>query len=449
MPAGMERTYVIHTDGYFQEITGRVAPLPFHAMSNYPYPASEHYPTDAAHQSYLRDFETRVHHGPAQPGPLDRVREWLSSAVDAVRRLAEVAWQPVPRSVRLAAAQPKALPGTTRHVPEPGGRHYSIDSDQFVTLALSAASAPGTYMPAAGWESAGTSTPPTPDSPGAAVGAGPLGNLAAVDGALWSTNLTTADHAWNWQIAKFTLSAADVGRLSELRVVWQGRGEPTAGYRTRFAVWNPGTSSWDSTLTATALGTTGSFLFSKAAVPSSVCLSCHDGTTPAGVVVPNGVVNVGATWVNTSTASFHSAYAPSGGNGGGLIPLYTRGVAPNIPCATCHDPHGTANIFHIPTSVEGRSGISVTNGASAERLCGACHTGNANDWHFGCSGPGSCHYTMAHTSDHGADPGTPGPGSDCLGCHGHGRVWAHAYVDPSGCDCHGDGGVNEVSWKTF
>ncbi len=221
-------------------------------------------------------------------------------------------------------------------------------------------------MPAAGWESAGTSTPPTPDSPGAAVGAGPLGNLAAVDGALWSTNLTTADHAWNWQIAKFTLSAADVGRLSELRVAWQGRGEPSR--RVQDAVRscsNPGTSSWDSTLTATALGTTGSFLFSKAAVPSSVCLSCHDGTTPAGVVVPSGIVNVGVTWVSTSTASFHSAYAPSGGNGGGLIPLYTRGVAPNIPCATCHDPHRDRE--HLPHPDVGRGPIGHLGNERRER----------------------------------------------------------------------------------
>ena len=36
-----------------------VLPLPFHAMSRYPYPAREHYPDDAAHREYLREYLTR------------------------------------------------------------------------------------------------------------------------------------------------------------------------------------------------------------------------------------------------------------------------------------------------------------------------------------------------------------------------------------------------------
>jgi hypothetical protein len=34
-------------------------PLPFHAMSAYPYKASEHFPLDADHAAYLKDFLTR------------------------------------------------------------------------------------------------------------------------------------------------------------------------------------------------------------------------------------------------------------------------------------------------------------------------------------------------------------------------------------------------------
>ena len=36
-----------------------VEPLPFHSMSRYPYPASEHYPDDASHQAYRRRYNTR------------------------------------------------------------------------------------------------------------------------------------------------------------------------------------------------------------------------------------------------------------------------------------------------------------------------------------------------------------------------------------------------------
>jgi hypothetical protein len=36
-----------------------VLPLPFHAMSRYPYPAGERYPDDEAHRAYIREYLTR------------------------------------------------------------------------------------------------------------------------------------------------------------------------------------------------------------------------------------------------------------------------------------------------------------------------------------------------------------------------------------------------------
>ena len=36
-----------------------VLPLPFHAMSRYPYPAGESYPQDAPHAAYVRAYLTR------------------------------------------------------------------------------------------------------------------------------------------------------------------------------------------------------------------------------------------------------------------------------------------------------------------------------------------------------------------------------------------------------
>ena len=66
-PAG-ERDFMLVTDAYFKQpfvkyLLGSkistVDPLPFHGMSNYPYPSSESYPSDAEHLAYLSEWNTR------------------------------------------------------------------------------------------------------------------------------------------------------------------------------------------------------------------------------------------------------------------------------------------------------------------------------------------------------------------------------------------------------
>jgi hypothetical protein len=37
-----------------------VDPLPFRAMSGFPYPSTESYPSDEAHTNYLREYNTRT-----------------------------------------------------------------------------------------------------------------------------------------------------------------------------------------------------------------------------------------------------------------------------------------------------------------------------------------------------------------------------------------------------
>jgi hypothetical protein len=68
IPEGMERDYYLFSDGYYKEefvrqLLGQdvnnVEPLPFHAMSNYPYPETESYPYDAEHLAYLEEYNTR------------------------------------------------------------------------------------------------------------------------------------------------------------------------------------------------------------------------------------------------------------------------------------------------------------------------------------------------------------------------------------------------------
>jgi tetratricopeptide (TPR) repeat protein len=63
--AGMTRDFLLKVDGWAKDrdpntaFSSTVQPLPFHAMSRYPYPASEHFPRDPVHDSYQRTYNTR------------------------------------------------------------------------------------------------------------------------------------------------------------------------------------------------------------------------------------------------------------------------------------------------------------------------------------------------------------------------------------------------------
>lgn len=448
VPSGMERTYVIHSDGYFQELTGKVDPMPFHGMSNYPYGAEEHYPDDALHTEYLRTYQTRVHVSTASGQAaleyfVGRVRSAISSAQTALCDSRD--------------ARDLIVAGWTRQVPPPGA-HFSVNSDQLIVKSLGLGRGPIQYAAAAAWEDAGTSVPPAPAT-GTPVSAPRLSYLTALDTTYMVTGLATADRAWNWQVVRFDLGAAGRNRVSELRVLWRGYGEPTAGYATRILLYNRVTASWDSTVTRTGAGVPFSAVIAKTSVPNAACLPCHDGTPPAGVTVPSSVANIGATWL---TSAFHGPVAVgSGNNQSGVftadtfIGQFAAGQAPNIQCATCHDPHGTSNLYHIPSAVADTTGLSVTGSAQAAALCSSCHLGNANDWHNGCTG---CHHPGYYTGspgyyNHGPQVWT---GSDCLGCHGHGRVFDHKqtpyYIETqANGTCHesAGGGCVPEPYNTF
>jgi hypothetical protein len=62
---GCKRDYLLLVDGWAKDgdyntaFSQSVEPLPFHAMTSYPYPASQHFPDDAAHREYEQRYNTR------------------------------------------------------------------------------------------------------------------------------------------------------------------------------------------------------------------------------------------------------------------------------------------------------------------------------------------------------------------------------------------------------
>lgn len=63
---GLARDFLLKVDGWAKDrdpntaYSASVNPLPFHAMSRYPYPASEHFPRDPSHDRYQRTYNTRL-----------------------------------------------------------------------------------------------------------------------------------------------------------------------------------------------------------------------------------------------------------------------------------------------------------------------------------------------------------------------------------------------------
>jgi Flp pilus assembly protein TadD/predicted secreted protein len=65
LPPGWKRDFLLYTDGWIKDsdlntaFGTAVAPLPFHQIKSYPYAGADAYPADAAHQNYLRRYNTR------------------------------------------------------------------------------------------------------------------------------------------------------------------------------------------------------------------------------------------------------------------------------------------------------------------------------------------------------------------------------------------------------
>lgn len=66
LPAGWKRDFLVYADGFGKDMDinsarpDTIGELPYHGMKAYPYAPGDAYPSDAAHQNYLRQYNTRV-----------------------------------------------------------------------------------------------------------------------------------------------------------------------------------------------------------------------------------------------------------------------------------------------------------------------------------------------------------------------------------------------------
>lgn len=303
---------------------------------------------------------------------------------------------------------------------------YSVDTDR-VRLAVDGRDGTRSWRAASeGWESAGPeASRPTPSAPGSAIDALQLERARTVDGGYWRTALATVDREWNWQVVRFDIGTTDVAQLRGLSLLWNGRGEPTVGYPTTVYVWESG--GWR-LISRREAPQDISVSLEDSSVDEAFCLSCHQGPAPEGVTVPAGMTDLGAAW----QTDVHG-WGTGQGFGGELNAPYAR-ASEAVSCDTCHDPHGSKSIYHVPESVNGTQTATIASGAGLRSLCVTCHQGSLNEWHAPCV---SCHQGghWAGWVDPPVERLLPTESSDCTQCHGHSKSWTH----PATClRCHGE-----------
>ncbi|MBN2840318.1 MAG: fibronectin type III domain-containing protein, partial [Coriobacteriia bacterium] len=265
---GGSRRYLFYSHGYYKDakvgLPQTVEPLPFDAMSNYPYPDDEAYPDDERHREYLDTWNTRI-----EGGTVTLVR--TESASETLLRFES--W----RTYHFASWSTSAITV---------GGTQSLDTDAVVLRVQTKGGAITAATPVAGWETTATVTArPTPSAPGTAVGAAELAAIAAVDGTQWSTGLSVEDRVWNWQLVKYDLGASAIDDTKEFALSWTGHGEATAGYATAVYVWNPALVTW-TTIRSGVMPTAATVGMSVDAISGEFCLRCHDGTAAGTAVVP-------------------------------------------------------------------------------------------------------------------------------------------------------------------
>ena len=181
------------------------------------------------------------------------------------------------------------------------------------------------------------------------------------------------------------------------------------------------------------------------------CLVCHDGTTPAGVTMSAGMVNMAAAW----GANDQHGNASGTGGGNGRLKAPWQDVVANgdgtwanaettnpyaaLQCNTCHDGHGSDNLFQLKSSISVR-GQPLTVGGGP---------GSGMEVGDGFTSFGSTTYNLPCFDGGGAmvDCSTPGSSQEdhqwggwCTFCH---DMQTHGKNEDTTCQTahmHGSGG---------
>ena len=149
---------------------------------------------------------------------------------------------------------------------------------------------------------------------------------------------------------------------------------------------------------------------------NQACLDCHTEIAPRWALPSSHGVLLDCT-------SCHGTRGPGGPGHSSTRPCsdcHSQGSHPAAAeCATCHEPHGTANAFLVLESIEVRYGVSVdvhftaAEGASADGLAHAGVVGAA-------AGTGVCEVCHASTRFYPASgDGQPHETGWCPRCHLH------------------------------
>jgi hypothetical protein len=432
--SGMKRFYVLYSYGYYKGTTSGlspvVGPLPFAGMTTYPYGTEERFPDDVDHLAYLAEYNTRViAEATAAEAATLPARAFSTAGVLTDSTSFDLAMAAM--GVEVAPHQVAAPTGGTMALAsEPGALEYSVDTDQAVARVATVYGSIVDVPLSAGWQSttASFASGPTPSAPGSAVDATTLARAGSRNGDYWRTDLTTTDGTVNWQLMRFDVPIPSWA-IRSITLIWYGHGEPTPAYELKVEVWNASGSTWTTARNAVTGTNTEVSSTSQNAGLSAYCLRCHDGAPPAGVTFPTGVTTL-AGWSQT-TGDYHGGRSGTG-FGGALAAGYSRGQ--ELPCGTCHASHGSASIYHFPSSIDGVSVPTVTSGTDSAQLCSSCHVGSLSTLHQ----YGGCWCHDGATASHSQWP-YPEIGTldvymgDCFDCHRHGASWTHTEEGLADC----------------
>lgn len=427
---GMTRSFVLTPWNYYKEIDQvKVEPMPFKAMDLSKWPKSlGEYPEEL--KKYVAEWNTRVHQAgeKAKAGFMERLKGFFAGILGSLLDL----WQSVIDKITGSNAYteveyiPKPQPESLKQTASTSGeRHFSLNTNYIMLQADTLVGTAVYDINSAGSDIWHSDTEPSPSAPGISA-SGDKPSVAADDGMKWSTDFypmpNQDDGRFNYQMFKFVINEP-VQKLSSFRILWKGYGEPTPGHEVSISVWNFVYSRWDQ-VENRQIGSETGVNVEKSVDYQSFCYKCHAGTTPSGVQLGPITRNIAATYSGdihgggSGPQSLSANYGP-GRTGGAISPSYAR-ANQALPCADCHDLHGSQNAYHLRENPNGQTGKSVpdiANNTNVLAYCQSCHAGSLYQFHQACL---DCHRTG---TDHQNAPTADDFSRACTSCHYHGAVY--------------------------